>query len=135
MICRGPGSLGPATTSNVPVCITQHKIVSGDSCWKLSKNGADLANFLSYNPGIQCDDLTIGSFVCLATSSSALQSNDTTGNSDTIIAAVIVSIVVMALMLAVVFLYRKRMMKKRASHAANAKFSPVWTQEKEEEEF
>jgi peptidoglycan endopeptidase LytF len=51
-------------------CIREYKIVSGDYCYKIAeKSGLSLNQLLSLNPGLNCDNLQIGSRVCLARNS------------------------------------------------------------------
>jgi LysM repeat protein len=48
-------------------CIREYRIVSGDYCYKIAeKSGLSLDQFLVLNPGLNCDNLQIGSRVCLA---------------------------------------------------------------------
>ncbi|KAJ3070929.1 hypothetical protein HK102_006552 [Quaeritorhiza haematococci] len=52
----------PATTCSKP-----YTVVAGDYCYKIAVelNSLDLNQFLSFNPGLNCDNLQIGQVVCL----------------------------------------------------------------------
>jgi len=48
-------------------CGKRYTVVSGDFCWKIATdNGLTLDGLLAANPGLNCNNLSVGSSVCLA---------------------------------------------------------------------
>ncbi|KAJ3086401.1 hypothetical protein HK102_013190 [Quaeritorhiza haematococci] len=53
-------------TPRPPGCPRALTIFPGDTCWDIAaNNNISLNRFLAANPGINCDNLTVGSQVCL----------------------------------------------------------------------
>ncbi|KAH7415912.1 hypothetical protein KP509_14G065800 [Ceratopteris richardii] len=54
----------------VSAACTTYRVKYGDTCYHISEaNGVSLEDFLSWNPGINCNNLQIGQEVCISTTS------------------------------------------------------------------
>ncbi|KAH7415910.1 hypothetical protein KP509_14G065600 [Ceratopteris richardii] len=59
--------IGQEVCISAPCCCTIYTVKSGDTCYDISQvNGVSLEDFLSWNPGINCNNLQIGQEVCIS---------------------------------------------------------------------
>jgi len=72
--CRPCGSLSDLCSTSVngcysclTICTSVYTAVDGDSCWDIAtNNGITLDDLYSYNPGLNCDPLSINQQICVA---------------------------------------------------------------------
>ncbi|CAI5484275.1 unnamed protein product [Closterium sp. Yama58-4] len=67
-----------STTSSAPQCGQSVPVVIGDTCTSVAaKYSVDSVTFASLNPGVNCSNLAVGSYVCVAPSAPATTINCT----------------------------------------------------------